>query len=125
MAEGIAHEILGANAHVESAGTHAYRGERPAAKAVEITRDKFGIDISSHRSQNVLDLRIEDFDYIVPMDDNIYEELKRDFSGLGEKLLPSWRIDDPYGRDLRAFEEAAVRIWKKVEELSVFLKNDG
>ena len=27
--------------------------------------------------------------------------------------------------NIHTFEEAAVRIWKKVEELSVFLKNDG
>ena len=125
MAEGIAHKILGTNAHVESAGTHAYRSQRPTAEAVETMRDKFGIDISSHRSRNVRDLRIEDFDYIVPMDDNVHEELKRDFSGLGEKLMLSWSIVDPYGHNLSTYEEAAARIQKKMEELSVFLKNEG
>ncbi|MGD0422764.1 MAG: low molecular weight phosphatase family protein [Candidatus Bathyarchaeia archaeon] len=125
MAEGIARKILGTNAGMESAGTHAYRSQRPTAEAVETMRDKFGIDISSHRSRNVQDLRIEDFDYIIPMDDNVHEELKRDFSGLGEKLMLSWSIIDPYGRDLSTYEEAAARIQKKVEELSVFLKNEG
>ena len=125
MAEGIARKMLGTNVHVESAGTHAHVRDPPAANAVKTMRDKFGVDISAHRSRSVEHVHIEDFDYIVPMDDNIHEELKTDFSGLGEKLLPSWRIDDPYGRDLRAFEEAAARIRKKMEELSVFLINEG
>jgi len=122
MAEGFAHKILGKDVHVESAGTHAYRGERPAAKAVETMLDKFAIDISLHRSQNVQDLRVEDFDYIVPMDYGIHEDLTRDFSGLGARLMSSWEIDDPYGRDILKYEEAAARIREKMEELSVFLR---
>jgi len=49
-------------------------------------------------------VHIEDFDYIVPMADVVQEDLKESFPSLGEKLLPSWGIDDPYGGDLHTYE---------------------
>ena len=123
MAEGIAREMLGANVHVESAGTHAHVRDPPATNAVKTIRDKFGVDISSHRSRSVNDVHIENFDYIIPMADDVHDDLKKSFPSLGEKLLPSWGIDDPYGGDLRTYEETAARIQKDVKELSVFLRN--
>jgi len=123
MAEGIAREMLGANVHVESAGTHAHVRDPPAMNAVKTVRDKFGVDISSHRSRSVNDVHIENFDYIIPMADDVHDDLKKSFPSLGEKLLPSWGIDDPYGGDLRTYEETAARIQKDVKELSVFLRN--
>lgn len=123
MAEGIARNMFGTNAHVESAGTHPYGSEHPTVNAVKTMRDKFGIDISSHRSRNVKEVHIEDFDYIVPMDDNVHGDLKRGFSSLGEKLMPSWNIEDPNGGDLGTYEETAAKIEKHVEELSTVLNN--
>ena len=123
MAEGIARKMLAANVHVESAGTHAHVRDPPATNAVKTVRDKFGVNISSHRSRSVNDVHIEDFDYIIPMADDIHDDLKKSFPSLGEKLLPSWGIDDPYGGDLRTYEETAAKIQKHVKELSVYLKN--
>jgi protein-tyrosine-phosphatase len=122
MAEGIARKILGAKVHVESAGTHAHVRDPPATNAVKTLHDKFGVDISSHRSRSVDDVHIENFDYIVPMADEVHEDLKESFLTLGEKLMPSWKIDDPYGGDLRTYEETAAKIQKHMEELSIFLK---
>ncbi|MGP8126612.1 MAG: low molecular weight phosphatase family protein [Candidatus Bathyarchaeia archaeon] len=118
MAEGIARKMLGPNSHVESAGTHAQAREPPAANAVKTMRDKFGIDISSHRSRNLKEVRIEDFDYVIAMDENVHEELRSRFSSLGERLMPSWNINDPYGEDLRTYEDTAARIQKHVQELT-------
>jgi len=111
-----------ANVHVESAGTHAHVRDPPATNAVKTMRDKFGVDISSHRSRSVNDVHIEEFDYIVPMADVVQDDLKESFPSLGEKLMPSWRIDDPYRGDLRTYEETAAKIQKHMEELSIFLK---
>jgi len=123
MAEGIARKMFGANVHVESAGTHAHVRDPPATNAVKTMRDKFGIDISSHRSRSVNDVHIEAFDYIVPMADDVHDDLKASFPSLGEKLMPSWGIEDPFGGDLRTYEETAAKIQKHVKALSVFLKN--
>ena len=122
MAEGIARKILGANVYVESAGTHAHIRDPPAANAVKIVRDEFGVDISSHRSRSVNDVHIENFDYIIPMADEVREDLKTSFPSLGEKLMPSWEIADPYLGDRNTYEETAAKIQARMEELSVFLK---
>jgi len=122
MAEGMARKIFGTHAEVESAGTHAHLRDPPAANAVKTMRDKFGVDISSHRSRNVDQVHVEEFDYIVPMADLIREDLKVRFPNLGNRLLPSWGIDDPYGGDLWTYEVTADRIQKHMEELSSFLK---
>jgi protein-tyrosine-phosphatase len=122
MAEGIARKTFGAKVDVESAGTHAHIRDPPAANAVKIIRDKFGIDISKHRSRNVSDVHIENFDYVVPMADDIHDYMMNTYPGLGDKLLPSWGIDDPYGGDRHIYEETADSIQKHVEEFSAFLK---
>jgi protein-tyrosine-phosphatase len=41
---------------------------------------------------------------------------------LGEKLMPSWNVQNPYGGDLATYEEAVAEIQKHVEELSSVLK---
>ncbi len=125
MAEGIARKILGSDVHVESAGTHAHIRDPPSANAVKTIRDEFGADISSHRSRNVKDAHIEDYDYIIPMNDLIGDDLRKSYPNLGEKLLPSWGIDDPYGGDLYTYEETATRIQKHMRDLSRFLKKES
>jgi len=88
MAEGIAHKILGANIHVESAGTHAHVRDPPPVNAVKTMRDKFGVDIASHRSRSVNDVHIENFDYVVPMADDVHEDLKKSFPSLAKNSCP-------------------------------------
>jgi len=123
MAEGIARKMLGANVLVESAGTHAHVRDPPAANAVKTVRDLFHVDISSHRSRSVNDVHIENFDYIIPMADDVQSDLKLDFPNLGKKLMPSWGIKDPYRGDLNTYEETAARIQQHMKDLSGFLKN--
>jgi len=125
MAEGIARKMLGDSVHVESAGTHAHVRDPPATNAVKTLRNKFGVDISSHRSRNANAVHIETFNYIVPMADIIRDDLKGVFPDLGQKLLPSWGIDDPYGGDLYTYEVTADRIQEHMKELALFLKNSN
>jgi len=122
MAQAIAHKVLGPSVHVESAGSHAHIRDPPSANAVKMMRDMVGVDISSHRSRSVNDVHVEKFDYIVPLADNVREDLEVSFPGLGERLLPSWGIDDPYRGDMFTYEVTAARILKHMEELSAFLK---
>lgn len=124
MAEAIAHKVLGPSVHVESAGSHAHMRDPPAANAVKTVRDMLGVDISSHRSRSVYHVHIMKFDYVVPLADNVREDLEASFPGLGEKLLPSWGIDDPYRGDMFTYEVTAGKILKRMEELSAFLKKN-
>jgi len=54
----------------------------------------------------------------------VFEDLKERFPDLGEKLLPSWGLDDPYQGDMFTYEVTADRILKHMEELSVRLKKE-
>lgn len=122
MAEAIAHKILGPSVHVESAGSHAHLRDPPSTNAVKMMRNMLGVDISSHRSRSVNDVHVEKFDYVVPLADNVREDLEVSFPDLGERLLSSWSIDDPYRGDMFTYEVTAARILKHMEELSAFLK---
>ena len=122
MAEGIARKLLGKNVEVESAGTHAHVRDPPSANAVKIMHDEFGVDISSHRSRSTNDVHMDDFDYVVPMADDVRDDLKENYPGLGEKLLPSWGITDPYRGDLFTYELTAAKIQRHMEDLSILLK---
>jgi protein-tyrosine-phosphatase len=123
MAEGIARKMLDGDVRVESAGTHADTGEPPAANAVKTLRDEFGVDISSHRSRNIHDVNVEDFDYVVPLADTVRDDLKNSFPDLDGKLMRSWKIADPYRGDLNMYQETAAKLEKRMEELTAFLKN--
>jgi len=123
MAEGIARKMFGPSVHVESAGTHAHIRDPPAANAVKTMREKFGVDISKHRSRSVNDAHVDDFDYIIPLADDVHDYLIENFPNLSDKLSPSWGIDDPYRGDMGMYEETAANIQRHMEELSGFLKN--
>ena len=124
MAEGIARKILGPNVDVASAGTHAHIRDPPAANAVKVLNDKFGVDISKHRSQSVNDVHIETFNYLVPLADIVLDDLKAYFPGLERRMLSSWNIDDPYGGDLYTYEVTAARLQEHMQGLALFLKKE-
>jgi protein-tyrosine-phosphatase len=122
MAEGLARKLLGNQADVESAGTHA-TGSGATVEAIDVMRSKFAIDISSHRSRNVKDIPVDDFDYIIPMDDAVADDLRSDYPSIGARLLGPWNVRDPFGRGTAAYERAAREIEKHVKELSVIVKD--
>jgi len=122
MAEGIARKMFGDKVEVASAGTHAHMRDPPATDAVKVVRKMFGVDISRHRSRNVNDVHIENFDCVVPMADDIHDILSNSFPNLRGRLMTSWGIDDPYGGDLFTYEETALKIQKRMDELYTFLK---
>lgn len=123
MAEGLARKMLGSLAEAESAGTGAMNGRGASENAIEIMRSKFGIDLSKHRSRSVSHVPMGDFDYIVPMDDSVADELRVMYPQISARFMESWNIDDPFDNGLVAYERAAMEIQKKVEDLSVCLRD--
>ena len=93
-------------------------------EAVEVTRSRFGIDISSHRPRNVKDVPVEDFDYVVAMDSGVAGDLRRIYPSINARLI-SWDMHDPWGGGVEAYERAARESQKHVEELSACLKENG
>ena len=115
MAEGLARKELQSFADAESAGTHAWSGSA-APEAIAVMRSKFGIDISSHRSRNVRDLRLDDFDRIIAMDSSVAESLMMAYPNIRSRLI-SWEIIDPVGKGVEVYERSARQILEHIREL--------
>jgi len=61
--------------YIDSAGTHAYHvGESPDTRASEAALRR-GIDLSGQRARRAVAADFEEFDYVLAMDQNNYEDL--------------------------------------------------
>jgi len=103
MAEGLAGKMLGQETRVESAGL-APSFEGPQPEAVDVMKDLYGVDISEYGTQDVFELPLNKYDWIIVLDAHVNEILKDRFPTLGEHLI-LWDIDDPYGRPRRAYKQ--------------------
>ena len=107
MAEGIAKNLLQRTEDIRSAGIAPFT-YGAAFEAIEVMHS-FGIDISDHQAQDVADVPLEDFDYIITMEPRVFEHLLKCNSGVESKLI-AWDIKDPYGQELDVYRECANEI---------------
>jgi protein-tyrosine phosphatase len=63
--------------HIESAGTHAYHLGEPPDPRAQKTASQRGVDLSYIRARKVLPTDIEEFDYVLAMDSDNYQNLLR------------------------------------------------
>lgn len=108
MAEGLAKHLLGEDVWVESAGLAPILSGA-CDDAIEFLREQFDIDISHHMARSVANVQIGLFEHIVILDAYVYESLKKRYPSFMEKFI-LWDIEDPYGRDRKAFQNAAEKI---------------
>ena len=114
MAEGLAKQTLGDNAHVESAGiSPAFPGAQP--EAIKVMHDLFGIDISRHHTRNVVDLEVDRFDWIITLDPYVYESMKSKYRW-ADDLLHLWDIDDPFGNSVEEYKKCARLIQHYIQK---------
>ncbi len=72
----VENEQLSDRIRTESAGTHAYHiGEQPDQRASAAAM-KRGVDLSTQRARRVSAEDFEEFDYVLAMDRNNYEDLE-------------------------------------------------
>jgi protein-tyrosine-phosphatase len=114
MAEGLAKKMLGNKANIESAGLAAYF-ESAEEEAVEVLKNFYGIDISDHSPRNVTDLDLERFGLIIALDSIVWSNLHTSYPHLAEKIL-LWEIEDPFGKDIKAFKETAEKIQHHIKK---------
>ena len=103
---------------VGSAGTIALNGNLPAAISVDVMRQQFGLDITTHRARPLT--RRLDSDLVLALDRetesaakalklNARVEMLGDYVGTGEE------VEDPYGRSTRRYRRVAVQLRRLVE----------
>lgn len=93
MAASLAAVALAETAEVTSAGVTAW-GQPASGKTIALLRRKHGIDLSSHRSRDVEDLSLDDFDCIVAMKPEYVKRLTGDFGVPAERII-TWDVEDP------------------------------
>jgi len=108
MAEGLASAALGSHARVESAGISiGFEGAQP--EAVEVLRTLYDVDISEHRTRNILDLELDIYDWIITLDPYVHDFLGSRLRWAGD-LLVLWPIEDPFRQSREMYELCAQTI---------------
>src|SRR5437868_14766037 len=105
MAEALAKRFLNAEICVKSAGLSP-QPEYDSKSAKQTLLSEFGIDASDHRPTDVLDVKLDDFTYVVAMDARIAKRLAR----ITDHEIITWQIDDPWGGDDAEYRDCALLI---------------
>ncbi len=114
MAEGLAKKKVGKKVVIESAGmVSAFEGAQ--AEAIAVMQEFYEVDISSHRTRNIIDLDIVRFDWIIPLDSYVFEFLKLNFSQLGDRMV-LWDIKDPFTQGLEMYKKCAKSIQEHIDQ---------
>ncbi|KZX11521.1 arsenate reductase/protein-tyrosine-phosphatase family protein [Methanobrevibacter curvatus] len=118
MAEGLFNEKTEDNFHSFSSGIYAYNGNPTTKEAIKVLKEK-GIDISSHRSQELTIGMLNLVDYVFVMTDHHLHYLVAHFPENKEKYfkLAEEDIDDPYMKGYDAYKESAEEISQKLDEI--------
>ena len=114
MAAALARHLLGADAHVESAGIDAGCGDAATKNAVQAMKE-LGLDISSHQSRSLSVFNLHEFDLLVALTPTIAEVLRD--KGADTSKIRTLDIQDPYGRGLDCYMAAAAAIERDLREL--------
>lgn len=127
MAEGILRDLAEKNnlhIQVQSAGTHAAINAPAATFAIEAMKD-IGIDISSHKSNQVNSELLEETDLVLTMSKSHKKQLLHQYPSIKDKIFllneyafaTTRDIEDPFGAPLRYYEKARDEIREAIEEI--------
>jgi protein-tyrosine-phosphatase len=126
MAEYLARHRYGNIKKFESAGIRLVPAET-TKNAADTLLANFGIDVSAH-SPRALDLvNPLTFELVVAIDDRgssrVYKALIQ--RGIAVHALVKWKIDDPFGDDLSAYDRCALDLKKALLTLPPLLPMDS
>ena len=86
-------------------------------------RCRHGIDLSAHRSVDVENLSLNDFDYIIAMKADYAARIVTRFGILSAKVI-QWDVDDPMIENTdAAYERCLAQIEKLLEPLLKQIRN--
>ncbi len=114
MAEGLAKKVLPNHIDIESAGLSPVF-EEAVEEAVEVMRDVYGVDISSHRTRSIAEVERDRFDYIIVLDSAVLEMLKYRYPVLSDRMV-LWEIADPFGQSRKAFKSVGEKLWGLIQK---------
>lgn len=99
------------NWKVSSAGTWAMDGRRAAEFSQQLMAEK-GLDITEHRSRNIIADTLVDVDLVLCMEAGHAEALRAEFPALAHKIFMitemrgrKYSVNDPYGGPLETYQQ--------------------
>jgi protein-tyrosine phosphatase len=114
MAEAIVRRMAGRTVRVESAGLEAAEGMPPTAHAVAVMSER-GANIRRHRSRSVQSVDLSQYDVVIAMKPWITDGLRK--LGVKTPQVFSLDVDDPYGKGIGEYRDAAAEIERAVQIL--------
>ena len=114
MAAALLHRLLGEAAKVQSAGIDAGDGIPPTKDAVSVM-EELGIDISAHRSRDIANLDLTEFDLVLAMTPLIAGQLRE--AGVEAIRIKQLKVDDPYCKGIDVYRSTAKEIDAQLHSL--------
>lgn len=112
MAVGVATTRLAGRAEVSSAGVEAC-GQQASTKAKALMLRRYQFDLSPHRSTDVDNVQLGDFDFIVAMEPKFAKRLAEEFKVPLERII-TWNIEDPAIENTDAAYELCLSVIEKL-----------
>ena len=75
LAATVASALLGAHVHAASAGV-TETGRPAASDAMAVLQERFGLDLSTHRSRHLDAITVAEFDVLIALDPIVYAPLR-------------------------------------------------
>jgi protein-tyrosine-phosphatase len=124
---------------VESAGVNAFDGDVASINSIKVLMERFGIDISGHRSKLINSGLVNKADIILTMTVGHKDSLLYNFPGARDKtytikefvrlnqnrIKPGDNLDvrDPFGGSVEVYERCAEEILSEISQLLIVLKD--
>lgn len=122
MAKALAVRLFGDNVYVESVGIDTASGLYATPEAIQVLAEE-GIDLSSHRSLNISELKFSQWDIIVAMTPRIAANIVASNIISAEHLI-EWNVVDPYGQGIEAYRRCITTLSKLLPNLSDLLQTE-
>ena len=113
LAAAVASALLGPRVHAESAGV-TETGRPAASDAITVMQERFGIDLSTHRSRHIDDVTLDQFDVLVALDPIVYAPLREQCPVPPPEIL-LWPVHDPYREGLNAYRQCLTQLQTAIE----------
>src|SRR5438105_1519215 len=76
LAAAVASALLGSRVHAESAGI-TETGRPAASDAITVLQERFGMDLTTHRSRHLDEVALTQFDVLIALDPIVYLNVAR------------------------------------------------
>ena len=113
LAAAVATALLGPRVHAESAGV-TETGRPAASDAIAVLQERFGIDLSTHRSRHLDEVALTEFDVLIALDPIVYAPLRERCPVPPPEIL-LWPVHDPYREGLDAYHQCLTELQTAIQ----------